>query len=303
MQPRELSPREGGWGQGSPHLAILWRRKLMIGLVALGSALCALVFTLAQRPDYTATAVVHVATRTSIASDQVRPDDLTYVDRLENTYADLATSKGLVGELVGDVGLSERPGVDVRAVPNTELMNIAVTTHDRDTAAVAANRLAALLIARVRALNLANRGAEPELASRIDEIQSDLMAERLEYGTLAATAPRSPEQTARLLELKQEINSSQSRLTTLQDSLDSIRVAREERANSLSVVEPAVPPSTALEPTFLAELRDCPNRRPGWRNRYRLPGRARSPPAAWRAGRGSGRGSADPRNRAECTGR
>jgi non-specific protein-tyrosine kinase len=223
----------------------------MIGLVALGSALCALVFTLAQRPDYTATAVVHVATRTSIASDQVRPDDLTYVDRLENTYADLATSKGLVGELVGDVGLSERPDVDVRAVPNTELMNIAVTTHDRDTAAAAANRLAALLIARVRALNLANRGAEPELASRIDEIQSDLMAERHEYGTLAATAPRSPEQTARLLELKQEINSSQSRLTTLQDSLDSIRVAREERANSLSVVEPAVPPSTASNRHFL----------------------------------------------------
>ena len=170
MQPRELSPREGGWGQGSPHLAILWRRKLMIGLVALGSALCALVFTLAQRPDYTATAVVHVATRTSIASDQVRPDDLTYVDRLENTYADLATSKGLVDELVGDVGLSERPGVHVRPVPNTELMNIDVTTHDRDTAAVAANRLAALLISRVRALSLANRGAEQELvvADRAD---------------------------------------------------------------------------------------------------------------------------------------
>ena len=251
MQPRELSPREGGWGQGSPHLAILWRRKLMIGLVALGSALCALVFTLAQRPDYTATAVVHVATRPSIASDQVRPDDLTYVDRLENTYADLATSQGLVGELVGDAGLSERPGVDVRPVPNTELMNIDVTTHDRDTAAVAANRLAALLIARVRALNLANRGAEPELSSRIDEIQSDLMAERHEYGTLAATAPRSPEQTARLLELKQEINSSQSRLTTLQDNLDSIRVAREERANSLSVVEPATPPSTPSNRHFL----------------------------------------------------
>ncbi len=43
MQPRELSPREGSWREGSPHLAILWRRKLMIGLVALGSALCALV--------------------------------------------------------------------------------------------------------------------------------------------------------------------------------------------------------------------------------------------------------------------
>lgn len=244
VQPRALSPQEGSWREGSPHLAILWRRKWLIGLVALGSALCALVFTLAQKPDYTATAVVHVATRSSIASDQVRPDDLTYVDRLENTYAELATNRVLVDELVRDVGLSERPGVQVQAVPNTELMDIDVTTHDRGTAAAAANQLAALLIARVRALNLANRGAEPDLESRIDQIQSDLMAMRNEYGTLAATAPRSPQQEARLLELKQEINSSQSRLTTLRGSLDSTRLAREERANSLSVVEPAVPPST-----------------------------------------------------------
>jgi tyrosine-protein kinase len=243
VQPRALSPQEGSRREGSPHLAILWRRKWLIGLVALGAALCALGFTLAQRPDYTATAVVHVATRSSIASDQVRADDLTYVDRLENTYADLATSRGLVDELVGDVGLSERPGVQVQGVPNTELMDIDVTTHDRDTAAVAANQLAALLIARVRALNLANRGAELDLASRIDQIQSDLVAVRQTYGTLAATAPRSPQKEARLLELKQEIDSSQSRLTTLQSSLDSVRLAREERANSLSVVEPAVPPS------------------------------------------------------------
>jgi capsular polysaccharide biosynthesis protein len=202
VQPRELSPRQGSWREGSPHLAILWRRRWVIGLVALGSALGALVFTLVQRPDYTATAVVHVATRSSIASDQIRSDDLTYVDRLENTYADLATSRGLVDELVRDVGLSERPGVEVQAVPNTELMDIDVTTHDPDRAAAAANQLAALLIARVRALNLANPGAELDLASQIEQIQSDLMSNRSEYGTLAATAPRSPQQEARLLELK-----------------------------------------------------------------------------------------------------
>jgi non-specific protein-tyrosine kinase len=243
-----------GWRDRSPHLAILWSRKWLIGLVALGSALCALVFTLAQRPNYTATAVVHVATRSSIASDQVRPDDLAYVDRLENTYADLATSRGLVDELVTAAALSERPDVQVRAVPNTELMDIDVTTHDRDTAAMAANRLAALLIARVHALNLANRGAEADLASRIDQIQSDLTATRNEYGTLAATGPRSPQRSARLLELRQEINSSQSRLRTLQDSLDSIRLAREERANSLSVVEPAVLPSTPSNRHLLRNL-------------------------------------------------
>ena len=244
MESRALSPPDGSWREGSPHSAILWRRKWLIGLVALGSALCALVFTLAQSPRYTATAVVHVATRSSIASDQVRPDDLTYVDRLENTYADLATSRGLVDELMSDVGLSERPDVGVQAVPNTELMDIDVTTNDRDSAAAAANQLAALLIERVRALSQANRGAEPDLASRIEQIESDLVPKQNEYGTLAATVPRSPEQEARLLELKQEINSSQSRLRTLQASLDSIRLAREERANSLSVVEPAVPSST-----------------------------------------------------------
>ena len=80
------------------------------------------------------------------------------------------------------------------------------------------------------------------------------MAERHEYGTLAATAPRSLQQEAQLLELKQEINSSQSRLTTLQGSLDSMRLAREERANSLSVVEPAVPPLTPSNRHLLRNL-------------------------------------------------
>jgi capsular exopolysaccharide synthesis family protein len=243
VQSSESSPQGGSLRRGNPHSAILWRHKWLIGLVALGSALCALVFTLAQTPHYTATSVVHVSTRASIATDQVRADDVTYVDRLENTYVDLATSRGLVDELMKAVGLSERPGVRVRAVPNTELMEIDVTTPNRDTAAKAANQLAALLIARVRELNLANRGAEPGLASRIDQIQNDLLAKRNEYGILAAKGPPSPRRSARLLKLKQEIKSSQSRLTTLQGSLDSIRVAREERANSLSAVEPAVPPS------------------------------------------------------------
>src|SRR6187551_1686536 len=123
-------------------------------------------------------------------------------------------------------------------------MDIEVTTRSGDSAAKAANQLAALLIARVRALNLANRGAEPELASRIAQIQSDLLAKRRVYATRAATAPHSLKAKARLVELRQEINSSQSRLATLQDNLDSIRVAREERANSLSVVEPAVASAT-----------------------------------------------------------
>jgi capsular exopolysaccharide synthesis family protein len=244
VEPRALSPRERSRREGNPHFAILLRRRWLIGLTALGAALSALVFTLAQKPNYTATAVVQLATRSSIASDQVRADDVTYVDRLENTYTDLATSRGLVDELGKAMGLSERPGVQARAVPNTELIDIAVTTRDRDTAATAANRLAALLIARVRALNLANQGGEPDLASRIDQIQSDLLAKRQEYATLAATGRRSPARSARLLELRQEINSSQSRLSTLQASLDSIRLARAERANALSVVEPAVAPST-----------------------------------------------------------
>ena len=153
-----------------------------------------------------------------------------------------------------DVGLSERPDVEVQAVPNTELMDIDVTTNDRDSAAAAANQLAALLIERVRSLSQANRGAEPDLASRIEQIESDLAPKQNEYGTLAATVPRSPEQEARLLELKQEINSSQSRLRTLQASLDSMRLAREERANSLSVVEPAVPPLTPSNRHLLRNL-------------------------------------------------
>jgi succinoglycan biosynthesis transport protein ExoP len=249
-----LSPRADNWRGGSPHFAILSRRKWLIGLIALGSIVSALVFTLAQTPSYTATAVLHVATRSIIASDQVRPDDLTYLDRLENTYAELATSRALIDELVTTEGFSERPGVDVRSVPNTELMDIDVTAHDPVLAATGANRLAALLIDRVRALNMANRAPDRDLLSQINSIEGQLAAKRDAYATLAASASSTPQKDAQLLELRQDISLSQSRLSSLQRRLDSMELARAERANSLSVVEPAVPPGTPSNRHFLRNV-------------------------------------------------
>jgi polysaccharide biosynthesis transport protein len=232
----------------------LRRRKWLILGAGLGAALTALVLTLAQKPNYTATAVLHVATRSSLASDQVRPDDVTYVDRLENTYAELATSRSLLDELTTRAGLPDRPGVDVESVPNTELMNIKVTTQDRQSAAVAANLLAGMLIARVRALTVANRGPERELVTEIRGVEAELKDNRQAYASLAASGPRTAWGEARLLQLRQAIGLSQQRLSTLLERLDSITLAREERANSLSVVESAVPPKGPSNRHFLRNV-------------------------------------------------
>ena len=150
-------------------------------------------------------------------------------------------------------------------------MDIDVTTHDRDTAAAAANQLAALLIARVRTLNLANRGAEPDLASRIEQIQSDLAAKRNEYGILAATVPRSPrtKRPAARAKARDQLEPIQAQNAAGQPRLDPARargagelpVRRRARGTSVDAFEPTSPP----------ERRSCSSCRHRRRNRPRLP--------------------------------
>ena len=86
------------------HAHVLWRHKwLMLLLVAaaLGTAVAVTVTT----QKYLAGATLHVATRLAVGSDSIRPDDLAYIDRLENTYSNLADSPAFIERLQGGSAL------------------------------------------------------------------------------------------------------------------------------------------------------------------------------------------------------
>src|SRR5262245_8872867 len=113
----------------------------------------AVAVTLLTPPAYTATATLRIQPGTAFVAGTVRTDDLTYLDRLVKTYSDLATNPQIVAAVRQRADLQETPDIAVQEVPNTELMDVKATTSDPDTAAKAANALAAELIARIRGLN------------------------------------------------------------------------------------------------------------------------------------------------------
>jgi len=133
---------------------------------------------------YRATAVVHVPTATPGGTDYFAYD-VTYSDRLVNTYRRILASRSVIDEMRQRVeaatGRVMEPGPDVTVdVPaNSELVLITVETGDRRLAADGANALAGILVweitqarqsapgapkagdARVRVIDAARVPAEP----------------------------------------------------------------------------------------------------------------------------------------------
>src|SRR6266508_3121143 len=135
------------------YLAVLARRKALFASVVILTVATAVGVTSLAPARYTATATLRIQPGTAFVGGTVRADDLSYVDRLENTYADLATNRDVLDAAARRVGLHERPDVNVQGIANTELMNVKATTSSPRTAAAAATAVAAELVARVRTLN------------------------------------------------------------------------------------------------------------------------------------------------------
>ena len=222
-------------------------------LTSVGVAIAGLALSERQ---YTAGTTIHVATGLSIQDRSVRADDVVYVDRLENTYAQLAKKEELLSKVVRDARLSKRPGIHVKAIPNTELMRIQVTTTQPRSAAVAADRLANLLIAQIRELNAQQvKQADASFAERIGQLARDLARQQAQYAQLLARRdPSSEKQTFRLEQLKASIDLKKTNIAAQQQAYETYRVAQAERSSGLSVVENATPPHSPSSPHVKLDL-------------------------------------------------
>ena len=135
---------------GRRYLTILAARKREVAVTVVLVVLGVLAVSRIMGTSYDSTATVRVSPQ---AGEAVGYDLNTYLDRLQNTYAKLATGKPLVDRLVANLRLEEAPAIEVEPRPNTELLQIRVRADSPDVAARAANELASLLIARAREIN------------------------------------------------------------------------------------------------------------------------------------------------------
>jgi capsular exopolysaccharide synthesis family protein len=226
-------------------LSIIWRRKLVVGVTTLMTLFAVGFVTFLQSPVYAATTTLRVSTQTGRSGDSVRPDDLTYTERLMNTYGKLATSDPLLDQLARRLRLKERPVVTVELPANTEFMRLRVENSDRHKAAKAANLAAVLLMNEVRRQNEnAARTGQANLSREIDDLEQELTGERERYRRLLAADPGS----TRTRVARESVSLKEESLAFLVRQFQETRIADALRSNPISVAERATAPSSPASP-------------------------------------------------------
>lgn len=227
------------------YLAILWRRKGVIAVTVAVTVIVTVIGTLMMTPIYVASTTLRVATAASGPVEAVRYD-VIYADRLMNTYTKIATSRPVLQELTQKLGLDTPPQIELEILANTELMQITVEDQNPILAAEAANTLAEILTAQNRELSTGGgKTAQEILSEQLAQMEDELNQARREYESLVVQLPEDSKRitaASRAIELKEQV------YTTLLNQYERARVAEAVRANTVSIVEPAVVPQTPSKP-------------------------------------------------------
>jgi non-specific protein-tyrosine kinase len=235
----------------APYLRVLWRWKWIIVATLVTTVAVAMIGTLRAEPVYTVTATLRMRTTSGGSVDWVSYD-INYAERLMNTYAIIATSGPMLNQLEVDLEGDLPDHVEAEVVPETELMRIRVDDTDPALASDAANRLAAMLVTLSKGEGTGERKPVVDvLKERLDELDAELKQARDEYRELVGQNPGDPERltvVSQSIELKEEI------YTSLLRQYEDARIREAIQVNSLSLVDPATPPSSPARPRMVINL-------------------------------------------------
>ncbi len=228
------------------YLLIVWRRRWILIFTILATLAVVAVGTYLTPPTYAASAILRVATA---SSGSVSYTDYVYADRLVNTYVHISTSRPVLDELAVRLGRTEAPEVQVQIVTNTELLSISVEDSDPQLAATAANTLASILIEQSQSLYTGG-GRDPKdiLADQLTQIEAELTAARAAYDELVRNSPSDSEAIAAA---SSAIDLKQNTYATLLEQYEEARLSDALRANTISILESAIPPEKPIRPNVL----------------------------------------------------
>jgi capsular exopolysaccharide synthesis family protein len=175
--------------------------------------------------------------------------EFSLAQQLAQTYADIANREPVRHATMQALNLSRLPQYLARALPLTQLIEIAVTDVDPLRAQVVANELANQLMLR------SPTGANPEdqerrqfienqlniLQTQIEETQDEITGLQEQLGTLNSARQLQDTQT--------QIAAQETKLNTLQSNYAALLANTQEGAtNTLAVVESAELPSQPIGP-------------------------------------------------------
>ena len=220
------------------YLRVLARRRHIVAIVFAATVAVAIALTLLQPAKWTATTTLRVEPSTSLVGGSVQVDDVKYLDRLVNTYSRLATSRAMSERVGREIGTKTAPRVEVRQLPNTNLVELSATTTDSAAAVPATKRVASLLISQLETLATADQAtAEKSFERRTTRLEKEKARAEAELHALRAT-----DGSERVLLLREQINGMSQRLAALRDDHERFQSNREANERAVTVIaDPAVP--------------------------------------------------------------
>jgi non-specific protein-tyrosine kinase len=223
------------------YLSVLARRRAMVIAVFAATLAAALAVALLQPAKWTAKATLRVQPSAALVGGTVQEDDVKYLDRLVNTYSRLATSREMGERVARELNLAEPPQISFAQIPNTNLVEVGVTTGERGRAAPTAKRVASLLIGEIETLAAADaRAAEKSFARRTRELERDKARAQAELEQLEADPAVADRQRA--LELREDVRGTSQRLAVLRDDHERYQSTLEANARGVTrIAEPAEP--------------------------------------------------------------
>ncbi len=245
----QTEPVEIDWVVG-----VLLRRLWLILACALLAAVMASALVARIPPAYEATAVLLVESQHDENSSVY--NDLIAGERLAMTYSQLLKSQVVMAQVIERLKLPESPAslgkrVKVETVANTQLIRITAMDSEAAQAALIADALAESFAAYVKTLPEQRFG--PTLASLQAEMtaaSADIREVQTEIADLTARRKEHEAEATRLAGL---LADSRAALRTLQNDYADLRMALDETAGSLRVIEAAQAPA-ADQPPYSASV-------------------------------------------------
>jgi capsular polysaccharide biosynthesis protein len=230
------------------YAVILWRRKWLVLLATAVTVSIVTIGTYRVTPVYGTTTKLRVALAHSGSMEYV---DYIYAERLMNTYAEILHSRPVLEEVIQRLDLRIAPEtvaekIRAEVLANTELMTIRVEDTDPQRATAIANVLAGLLVEQSHRLYTgAGRSAREILEEQLEAVERTLEQDRKTLGNMTEGRRETKEDVDALryrIALQEETNAMLLR------QYEEARLAEAMRANSVSVVEPAIEPTTPSKP-------------------------------------------------------
>ena len=141
------------------------------------------------------------------------------------------------------------PTITATLRPDTELISLTAVAPDPKLASRAANAVGVILIRNVKQFNDQSiRSADKLFVERIAQLERELSFAVNREQELAAKSSLTPSEKVELLRLRETIRIKRSSATAQQLAYEQGRLVQEQRSNTLRMVIPATPPTTASSP-------------------------------------------------------